>query len=129
MLKKTIAYTDFNDKPRVEDFYFNLTTAEVIEMELSQSGGLVKRIEEIVASEDNAEIVAMFKSLILDSHGVKSEDGRKFIKTQAVRDSFAQTQAYSALFMELATDAGAAASFVNGVIPQSGKALAAEIAE
>ena len=117
MLKKTITYIDFDGNDRTEDFYFNLTKAEVAEMELSADGGLTKFLNKIVAEKDSKKIVEMFKSLILKSYGEKSLDGRRFIKNQEVRDSFMQTEAYSQLFMTLATDANAAQAFVNGIVP------------
>lgn len=118
MLKKTITFTDYNDVEQTEDFYFNLSKAELTEMELSTKGGLVKMIEEIVEAEDNKEIVAIFKDLIIKSVGVKSRDGRRFVKNDEVRDDFLQTEAYSVLFIELASDAKAAAAFVNGITPK-----------
>lgn len=127
MLKKTITYTDYEGTERTEDFYFNLTKAEVAEMELEQTGGLVKLIEKIVAEQDATKIVAIFKDLILRSYGEKSADGRRFIKNDEVREDFAQTEAYSELFMELATDANAAVGFVDGIVPNIPNADKAEI--
>ncbi len=118
MLKKTITYTDYDGNERTEDFYFNLTKAEITEMELSHDGGLTKLIEKIVAEQDSKRIVEIFKDLILRAYGEKSPDGKRFVKNQELRDAFAQTEAYSDLFMELATDAEAAVAFVNGIIPQ-----------
>lgn len=117
MLKKTMTYIDYNGLTRTEDFYFNLTQAEITEMELSVDGGLVEMINRITAAKDGKQIIAMFKDIVLRAYGEKSPDGRRFIKTQEIRDAFAQTEAYSDLFMELATDASAAAAFVNGIIP------------
>ena len=117
MLKKTIKYTDYDGNERTEDFYFNLTKAEITEMELSHDGGLVKLIEKIVAEQDSKRIIEVFKDLILRSYGEKSPDGKRFIKNQELRDAFAQTEAYSDLFMELASDADSAAAFVNGIVP------------
>jgi hypothetical protein len=117
MLKKTMTYTDYNGVSRTEDFYFNLTQAEITEMELSVDGGLVEMINRITAAKDGKQIIAMFKDIVLRAYGEKSLDGRRFIKTQEIRDAFAQTEAYSDLFMELATNAEAAADFVNGIIP------------
>lgn len=118
MLKKTITYTDYDGNERTEDFYFNLTKAEITEMELSHDGGLTKLIEKIVAEQDSKRIVEIFKDLILRAYGEKSPDGKRFVKNQELRDAFAQTEAYSDLFMELATDAEAAVAFVNSIIPQ-----------
>lgn len=118
MLKKTIKYTDFDGNERTEDFYFNLTKAEVTEMEMSTDGGLAKMLEKIIAAQDSKRIIEAFKDLILRAYGEKSPDGKRFIKNQDVRDAFAQTQAYSELFMELAMNAEQAANFVNGIVPE-----------
>jgi hypothetical protein len=117
MLKKTITYIDYDDNKRTEDFYFNLNKAELTEMELSHDGGLTRVMEKIVSTQDSRKIVEIFKDLILRAYGEKSLDGRRFIKNQEIRDSFAQTEAYSNLFMELASNAEAAAAFVNGIAP------------
>ena len=117
MLKKTITYTDYNGTTRKEDFYFNLTQAEVTELEVSVEGGLVEQINRIIAAQNGKVIIETFKDIILRAYGEKSPDGRRFIKNQEVRDAFAQTEAYSKLFMELATDAKAASEFVNGIVP------------
>lgn len=117
MIKKTMTYTDYDGNQRTEDFYFNLTKAEVAEMEMSTAGGLDKMINRIIAEQDGKRIIELFKDLVLRSYGKKSDDGRRFIKSQELREDFAQTEAYSDLFMELATDADAAAKFVNGIVP------------
>ena len=117
MLKKTITYTDYNGTERTEDFYFNLTKAEVMELEMSTSGGLAEMIKRIVDAKDAPAIIKIFKDLVLKAYGEKSPDGKRFIKSDEIRTAFSQTEAYSILFMELATDADAAAKFVNGIIP------------
>ncbi len=119
MLKLTRTYTDFNGVTRTEDFYFNLTEAEIAEMELSIDGGLGEMINRIVAAKDGRQIITLFKDIILRAYGEKSPDGRRFEKTQEIRDRFSQMQVFSDLFMELATDADAAANFVNAIIPQN----------
>ena len=117
MIKKTMTYTDYDGVQRTEDFYFNLTKAEVAEMQMSTVGGLDKMINQIISEQDGKRIIELFKDLVLRSYGKKSPDGRRFIKNQELRDDFAQTEAYSDLFMELATDADAASAFVNGIVP------------
>lgn len=117
MIKKTITYVDYNGTERTEDHYFHLTKAEIMEMEMSIDGGLAEMITRIVAAQKVPEIIKVFKDLILKSYGVKSPDGKRFIKNQDLIDEFAQTEAYSQLFMELATDADKAAEFVNGIMP------------
>ena len=121
MLKKTITYSDYNGVERTEDFYFNLSKAEVMEMEMSTSGGLAEMITRVVSAQDTPSIVKIFKDLVLKAYGVKSPDGRRFMKSEELATEFSQTEAYSILFMELATDAKAAADFVNGVIPNENK--------
>ena len=121
MLKKTITYTDYNGSERTEDFYFNLTKAEVVEMEMSTTGGLAEMIKKIVAAQDAPSIIAIFKKLILKAYGEKSPDGKRFIKSDEISTAFSQTEAYSQLFMELATDADKAAEFVNGITPNVDK--------
>lgn len=117
MIKETINYTDYNGVTRTEDFYFNLTKAEVMELEMSTKGGLAEMIQRIVAAQDQPAIIKIFKDLIIKAYGVKSPDGKRFIKNQEVVDEFVQTEAFSELFMKLATDADAAAKFVNGIVP------------
>ena len=117
MLKKTITYTDYNGNERTEDHYFNLTKAEIMEMELSTSGGLAEMIQRIVAAQDTPAIVQIFKDLILKGYGEKSADGKRFIKSEELRTAFSQTEAYSQLCMELATNADEAAKFINGMVP------------
>ena len=117
MLKKTITYTDYNGKELTEDFYFNLSKAELLEMELGIAGGLSGSIEKIVAAKNQPEIIRYFKEIILKAYGEKSADGKRFVKNDEIRDAFLQTEAYVSLFMELAHDHNAAADFVNGIIP------------
>ena len=117
MLKKTITYTDYNNVERTEDFYFNLTKAEIMEMEMSTTGGLAETIQRIVKAQDSPAIIKIFKDLVLKAYGQKSPDGRRFIKSKELTDEFSQTEGYCILFMELATDDKAAANFVNGIVP------------
>lgn len=117
MLKKTMTYTDYSGNERTEDFYFNLSKAELLEMELSEAGGFEEMIRRIVASQDTAKITSVFKELILKSVGIKSPDGKRFMKSPEIREEFMQTEAYSDLFVELIGDADKAAAFVNGVVP------------
>ena len=119
MLKKTMTYTDFNGETRKEDFFFNLTRAEVTELELSENGGLSEKIKRITESKDVPEILRIFKNLILKSYGVISPDGKRFIKSPELSEEFSQTEAYSDLFMELAQNSDSAAAFVNGIMPQN----------
>ena len=121
MLKETITYEDYNGVSRTEDHYFNLTEAELTEMEMSINGGLAEMIQRIIAAQDAPSIIKLFQDLILKSYGQKSLDGKRFVKVnengRRLADEFKETEAYSQLFMKLATDADYAAKFVNGIIP------------
>ena len=117
MLKKSITYVDFNDNERTEDFYFNLTKAEVMEIEVSNSGGLVKTMETLMVEKDSAKILTIFKDIILKAYGEKTLDGKRFVKNQEIRESFAATEAYSVLFMSM-LNADTAAEFINGITPK-----------
>ena len=117
MLKKTITYTDYNGLERTEDFYFNLSKAEIMEMEMSTTGGFAEMLQKIVAAQDAPAIIKVFKDITLKAYGEKSADGKRFIKNDELREAFSQTEAYSQLFMELATDAEAASNFIKAIIP------------
>ena len=121
MLKKSITYTDYNEVTHTETYYFNLSKAECMEMEMSTSGGLTEMINKIIETQDIPAIIKIFKDLILKAYGVKSPDGKRFIKSEELSTAFAQTEAYSVLFMELATNAEEAAAFVNGIMPSIDK--------
>lgn len=117
MLKKTITYKDYNGVERTEDKYFNLSKAEIMEMEMSTAGGFAEMVQGIVKAQDAPAIMKIFKDIILKSYGEKSPDGKRFIKSKELSDEFSQTEAYSDLFMELCTNAEASAAFINGIIP------------
>lgn len=117
MLKKTITYTDYNGLERTEDFYFNLTKTEILEMQLTTEGGLQEILTGIINAKDQPALVRYFKDLILKSYGEKSLDGRRFVKGEDVSKAFSETEAYAQLFWELSTDHDAAAVFVQGIIP------------
>lgn len=117
MLKKTHTYEDFDGQTRTEDFYFNLTEAELTEMEYSLNGGLSQLLEKIIKENDQKQIIEYFKEIVIKSYGVKSMDGRQFIKNDRIREEFASTMVYSDIFMELAHDAAKATEFVNGIMP------------
>lgn len=121
MLKKTITYIDYNGNERTEDYYFNLTEVEAMELELSASGGLTANIQKIVDSQDGAAIFRIFKEIILKAYGEKSLDGKRFIKSKELSEAFSQTGAYNKFFMELVTDADAAAAFIKGITPDEAK--------
>lgn len=117
MIKKTIKFEDLEGNIVEEDFYFHISKADLLEMEVGVEGGLSELLKKVTASENPKEILGHFKEIVLSSVGRKSEDGKRFIKTQELRDEFAQSEAYSELLIELATDAEASAAWVRGVLP------------
>lgn len=121
MIKKTIKYRDYDGNNREEDFYFDLSEAEIAEMDFTIEGGLKKRVDNIIKAQDKPSLIKTFKSIILDAYGEKSPDGRMFLKEdengRKLSNKFKQTPAYSILFMELATNDKSAAEFINGIIP------------
>lgn len=119
MLKREITYEDFNGNEVTETFYFNLTKSELIEMESKYKGGMEGLLNRIVETQDKQILVELFKSIILESYGQKSDDGKRFIKTEEMRKEFTQTPAYDVLFFELATDEKKGADFVNGIMPKN----------
>lgn len=125
MLKKIITYTDYNGVERTEPFYFNLSKAELMEMELGVTGGMTEMLDKIIAAKDSPSLMKTFKEMIMKSYGIKSDDGKRLIKSEELSIAFTQTEAYSVLFMELITDDKAAADFVNGIIPNE---IQAEVA-
>ena len=126
MIKKTITFEDTDGNQLTEDFYFHISKAELVEMEVSEKEGLGETLKAIVAANDGNLIVANFKKIILLAYGVRSDDRRQFNKSEELRNAFASTDAYSQLFVELATDAKAATEFINGIIPAS---LAQEVSK
>lgn len=119
MLRKTITYVDFDDRERTEDFYFNLKHDELVEMNLSHTGGMAKMIQKIVEAEDTKAIFAMFKDLVMRSYGIKSDDGRRFIKSDELSQGFVETEAFSVLIVEILQDPDKAITFLKGILPQS----------
>lgn len=118
MLKRTVTYTNYNNQEVTEDFYFNLTKAELVEMQYEIGGGLEERLKKIIDAKDQPEIVKQFKEILLRAYGEKSPDGKYFNKSKEISERFSRTEAYSIIFMELATDAQKAADFINAITPK-----------
>lgn len=117
MIKKTVTYTDLNGNDRTESFYFHFYESEILEMEMSVEGGFAERIQRIIDAKDQPSLIREIKKFVLNAYGVKSEDGKRFIKNDDVRAAFEQSPAYSKIFMELVMDDTVASEFVKGVVP------------
>lgn len=118
MLKKTITYTDYDGLERTEEFRFNLTKAELMDMELTTVGTFSKLMQKIIDEKDMVRLAKYFKELILKSYGVKSDDGKRFIKSPELSEAFSQTEAYSELYMELIGNSEYAVKFIQQVMPK-----------
>lgn len=121
MIKKIVSYVDYDGNARVENFYFNLTQTELTDLSVKHSGGLNDYIQSIIDAKDVKELYSLFKEIIDMSYGKKSEDGRRFMKSQEILDDFKQTLAYDKLVVSLANDEEEAAAFIKGVIPSTEK--------
>lgn len=127
MLKKPITFTDFNGKTHTKNYYFNLSAAELIKLEMSTmtisedmestTGGLQAHIQDVIDSRQGKRIIEMFDMFVDASYGVRSEDGLKFYKEGVLAD-FKASPAYDALFMQLVTDANFGSEFLNGIMPK-----------
>lgn len=119
MIKWPITYTDYNGEERTEDFYFNLNKAEVMEMDLNANGAYADYLKRIVDQRDGKALAEEFKRIITKSYGEKSDDGRRFVKSDELVDAFVQTEAYAELYIQLATDPEATKKFIEGVLPKA----------
>lgn len=118
MLKKTFTYVDYNDEKVTEECFFNFTKAELADMTVSTGEGLGTKIKRIIDAKDKKEIVAIMQEIILKSYGEKTEDGKRFMKSEEISNRFKCSEPYSMLYMELCTNAEAAAIFIKGVLPK-----------
>lgn len=119
MLKITKTYEDWNEIEVTSDFYFNLTEAEITELQIGTVGGFAETIEKIINAKDQSELIKIFKDLVLLAYGEKSADGKRFMKNDEVKQGFVENPAYSIIFMELVSDSEKAAAFINGIMPKS----------
>lgn len=118
MLKRSITYETFDGETVTEEFYFNMTKPELMEMASQGAESFQELTKKVIETQDRAQMIEQFKAFILMSYGEKSEDGRRFVKSEEISKAFTQTAAYPVLFMELATDADSAVAFITGIMPQ-----------
>lgn len=118
MLKKTLSYTNLDGEKITEDFYFNMTKAELIKLNLKEGEGFQEYLNRIIESGDGAAIIENFEKIVRLSYGVRTADG-KFKKDPDDFDAFMATEAYSDFFLELVTDAKASSEFIKAVMPDN----------
>jgi len=116
MHKETITYEDWNGVERTEEFYFHLTQPELVRMDVLENNALKEKIDRLTKSKNQKEILKLFEKIVYDSYGVKTEDGKRFMKNKEVKDAFVENPAYSIIYMKLASDADAAAKFINETV-------------
>ena len=118
MYKITETFEDFNGEQRTEDFYFNFMESELTHMQFKTKGGLAGTINKIISTKDTPGLIDIFEELLQKSYGEKTADGRGFHKSPELLQSFMETNAYSQIYMRLATDNKAAENFINNVVPK-----------
>ena len=121
MFKKTVTYEDWNGESVTEDFYFNLTRTEILEMEYSLRPGqtFTELVTSLMETKDTGEVLSLIKEIVLASYGRKSADGKRFVKNAEIREEFEQSMAFDEIYIELASDSSMAADFVNGIMPKA----------
>lgn len=117
MYKKTLTYEDFNGTQRTEDFYFNLTKAELMRLQMGTNGGLDEKLTKIIKAQDVVTLLKEFEDIVLLAYGEKSDDGKRFVKNDEIRENFKASAAYSEIYVELATNSDEASRFITGIMP------------
>lgn len=117
MLKHEIKYTDYDGDKHEESFYFNLNEVEMIELEVEHSDGLYNWLDKLVKMEDRKEMWYEFKRIVLLSYGVKTPDGKSFMKSPEITTAFEYHAAFNQLMKDITTDEDIAATFINGIMP------------
>lgn len=118
MIKLTRTYEDYNGVEKTEDFYFHLSEAELLDMEMETEGGFIDTIKKISNAKDMPQLIKLFKKLLLKSYGEKTPDGG-FLKNEEILTRFTSKKVYSDIYVELATNDDLAAEFVNKVVPSN----------
>lgn len=121
MLKKTITFENLDGEQVTKDFYFNLNKAELLTLQLSEKGGLEKKLQKIQSEENYFGLLDLIKDLVLRSYGEKDDDGIKFVKARngiRLATEFEQSEAFSELIIELTSSSDALQSFINGIVPK-----------
>ena len=118
MIKKRIKYEDFDSVEREEDFYFNLTKTELVKWNYSESGGLEEAVKKIIDNKDAKELLKIYDKIITMSYGVKSPDGKKFVKSEEIINDFKDTNAYDVMFIEYLSHPESFNAFIDGIMPK-----------
>jgi hypothetical protein len=121
MILKTIKFKNYAGEEEVGTFHFNLSKGELVKMQMSaidhRTESFEDKLEKIGSSLNGKALIEVIDEIIDISYGVKTTDGKRFIKNAADLEFFKSTEAYSELVVELCTDAIKASEFVNGLVP------------
>lgn len=98
MLKQKVQYEDFDGATQVEDLYFNLNRMELIALQ-SRYGkeDMAAYIDKLVEDKDIEKVYEILNDIVLSAYGIRSEDGKRFLKSETIREEFKQSLAYDAL--------------------------------
>lgn len=124
MYKKELTFKDYDGKQRTETLLFHLNEVELVDIEVDKGPkGMLGYLENIQKTENTAEAVRFIKDLLRKSYGIKSDDGRQFIKSDAIWDDFSQTAAYPAMFALLVQSEVELEAFITGLPPAESRAM------
>lgn len=123
MIQREITWTNFADEEVSKTYYFHITKAEAVEEFLGFAKGsnvndFETILKEIIASRDNKKIIGHFKTLLIASVGLRSADGRQFIKDEEITKEFKYSGAMDELLMWMFQNADGAAEFILGMFPK-----------
>ena len=126
MIKETLTYVDYNGVERTEDFYFHLSKAEILDIETTMPNGSIEEwANSIFATREYDKLWKLFSNLVKQSYGIKSADGRRFMKSEEISKEFSETEAYPVLIEKFLTEPDFASNFFNSLVTNVEKTSAA----
>ena len=122
MIIKTLTFKNFLGEEETSDFYFNMSEGELTLMQVraidQKHESFTDKLDKIAKGLQGAALADVIEELVLKSYGVKSTDGKLFVKNPQILESFTASGAYSVLITELFSIEGSLTEFVNGVVPE-----------
>lgn len=116
MIKQSISYVDYNGENQTEDFYFNLSKAEILEMMVADEN-IVESLQNLAKNGTATQAMNWFKDLIQKSVGEKSEDGKRFVKSPEITKNFMESPAFSEFLFDIIQNPAKSEPFVQGLLP------------
>ncbi len=121
MITKKIKYVDFNGTEREEEFLFNINKTEMYKFAKSVPGGMQKFLTDMVVAKDVFGMADMFQEIVLLAYGIKSDDGKRFMKSEEISRSFAESNAFEAFMDEILSNDNMAEQFIKDLLPNLDK--------